>query len=179
VKNKVQIEDDTIQLVLLYSRITIALNAARVMKTLGLIATRKWNQTEEYIIRFAQMTMMVNSAAVVDKDRSALNLRRLAETKGDISEDEKNKYILKVDQFYNRHQKTIKHVIEWRNNFIVHTNKGINSIEKFLEIENGDISDIQKMLNEAAETIESLSWFPKDVSRNILDYEQIKIDLNL
>lgn len=175
---KYAVDDDNIALVLLYSRVTIALNAARIMKVLGNMngmLGRAQNRTEEYLIRFAANTLLLNAAAVFDSQKAALNLRRLVSDLY-LNSPNKDKMLKEVDKIQNRHQKTIQHVEQWRNNLIAHTNKKLNSVEKFMDIKDGDVAHVQLFLSEVADFLESLDQFPSESLKleRVIDYADIR-----
>lgn len=170
-----EINDTNINLVLFYSKLSMALVACRLIKTYGYMLGRPMNQTEEYQIRFAANSMIIGAATAFDKDRSATNLRRIVEQWA--TEKELHDALKHVDKLQTDYASTIKHILDYRNNLIAHTNKGINTIDKFISGPSGDVAKVQKVLNEALDILESLERHPKDIKRRTLDYTRIRQDL--
>lgn len=170
-----KINDENINLVLFTSKLSMALVACRVVKTYGMYMGRKLNDTEQYQIRFAANSMLIGAATAFDKERSATNLRRTIQQWA--TEEELPDALKRIDIIQTTHVETIAHILDYRNNLVAHTNKGLNTIEKFLDGPNGNVANIQKILNEALDVLESLSKYPSDLKRRTLDYARIREDL--
>lgn len=172
---KYEINDGNINLILFYSKLSMALVACRIVKTYGLYMGRALNETEQYQIRFASSFMLIGSAVAFDKERSSTNLRKTIEQWA--TEDELQEALREVDVIQTRHTDTIKHILDYRNNLVAHTNKGLNTIDKFLKGPGGDVAKIQRLLNECLDLLESLKNHPENLKRQTLDYTQIREDL--
>lgn len=169
-KNKVNIQH-----ALFYSQITLAMNAARIIKSLGL--SRKYNRTEREVIAFAQLALIVNSAKIWDK--SGYNIRRFIDRK-DINETERQKLINKLKEIEKTHNETITHILKWRHELAVHLDNDLTTMKKFSEFDGSEIAEIQKMLHGVAKFVSSASWYPpKNRPMPFLDYEQIERELRL
>ena len=153
------------------------MNAARVVKVLGLNNTGQ-NRTQRLLITFAMEALIINSAKLWDKSGKALNLERFLQHKG-VMDKESKILKLKHAELAAKHKITIDRLQKWRNEIVVHISGSLTSLEEFRKFYGDDISDIQRMLHDVSELIQTTSWYPKVVPMKFIDYKEIEKDLNL
>lgn len=163
-----------IQYVLFYSQITFAMNAARIMKALAM--DRSFNRTERELVTNLQCGMIINTAKVWDI--TGYNIEKFVNRSG-ATDDEKQELLGKISDLKERYQTTIQSVKKWRDKLVAHLDNNMNTLQKFDEF-NGDVVDIQRMLQDVANLVSGASWYPeKNRPMKFLDYDQIKKELRL
>ncbi|MFZ2126518.1 MAG: hypothetical protein WAV04_03340 [Candidatus Microsaccharimonas sp.] len=163
-----------VQHVLFYSQITFAMNAARIHKSLAM--DREFNRTERELITYSQGVMIINAAKIWD--RTGYNIEKFIR-QSNAKDDEKGRLLKGALKIKTGHRVTIDKVKLWRNKLIAHLDKDMNTTEQFNEFD-GDVSDIQMMIQDVADLVSSASWYPeKNRPMTFLDYDQIKSELKL
>lgn len=166
-------QDQRIKDELFYTQIGVAMNSARIIKTIILLNTEKVTNTQIQILRSSYIAMIINTAKLWDN--KSYNLKKFVDRKN-ITENERLHLIKQVEELALKYNALINQVTKIRNTIVAHLDKKI-TVEQFKEAET-QIDGLQQMLNGIKAILEKVSWNVKD-SVTFLDYTQIKNELNV